>query len=570
MSKFTRKLVLWRIALTVIINKLLGYLSRIIPRRKMTLRIEQGIIQGLYFKTCISKIPYVSFLGVPYAKAPIKELRFKPPIKHDGWTGVYKAFTEKSKCPQYDAMVTKTIVGNEDCLHLNIYVPQIDDEKKAIMVFIHGGAFNFGSASEDFYSPDYLLDENTIVVSINYRLNVLGFLNFGIDECPGNMGLKDQLFALKWIKENISAFGGDSENITIFGESAGSASVHYHMMSPLTSGLGLFQKAIMQSGCAFNCWAFNNHHTEAAYKIAENLGCTAKDPHEIVQYLRKVPVSDLVKATTVKFKIEGQRDIINYQFVPSVESYQVSERFLPDNPENLLKTAPSIPLISGINNREGLIIFAEHRLKTLMKFHQLDKISKLLENELNNDEVREKIQNFYFKNHHLKTNNEQLENICTLISDVFFAKDFHRAFSYLLEKNSPQVYNYEFKFDGDINMCKKLLFASRPEIRMLKGACHADELSYLFYGKLFRFSPKSNSEDLSMCKMMSKWWTNFAKTGNPNSADLDIKWINTSLKNPKYLSLNGYNTSMIDGLLNETRVTFWNNLYELSKLNQKL
>lgn len=145
------------------------------------------------------------------------------------------------------------------------------------MVFIHGGAFNFGSSSVAELSPDYLLDENVIVVTFNYRLNVLGkyetsftgytlfsynirlstdkrwlrrrttiilcsyslslgFLNLDIDECPGNMGLKDQRFAIKWVKENISAFGGNADNITIFGESAGAASVHCHMLSPQSTG----------------------------------------------------------------------------------------------------------------------------------------------------------------------------------------------------------------------------------------------------------------------------------------------------------------------------------------------
>lgn len=143
--------------------------------------------------------------------------------------------------------------------------------KIPVMVFIHGGAFNFGSGSSYEYSPDYLLDENVIVVTINYRLGVfgrhlyrrwqyalrfdtnllmmylltcawrffffyIGFLNLDVDECPGNMGLKDQLLALKWIRANVRAFGGDADNVTIFGESAGAVSVHYHTLSPQSKG----------------------------------------------------------------------------------------------------------------------------------------------------------------------------------------------------------------------------------------------------------------------------------------------------------------------------------------------
>ncbi|XP_050525280.1 esterase FE4-like [Daktulosphaira vitifoliae] len=558
MSIVTQKLVLCRIILTITINKLLGYITNIIPKQKVNIRIESGIVQGFCNKTYLSKKPYISFLGIPYAKAPINELRFKPPVKHEGWSGVYKAFSEKSKCAQYDMVVTKKIIGSEDCLHLNIFVPKECNEKKAVMIFIHGGAFNFSSGSTDFYSPDYLIDENIILVTINYRLNVLGFLNFGIDECPGNMGLKDQLFAIKWVKENISAFGGDNENITIFGESAGSASVHYHMISPLSAGV--FQKAIMQSGCAFNPTAFTEHHKDAAFKIAEDLGCTAKEPHEIVKYLRKVPVSDLVKATTTKYLFKGQREILIYQFVPSIESYKVTERFLPAHPNELIKTAPSIPIISGINNREGLIAFPGIDKDTLINFDKPDNTRKLFGSEINYDEIEYKIQEFYFKNNHLKTDEEKLYSTCTLFSDVLYCKEFHRSFHYLLERDCSQVYNYEFKFDGELNTCKKLLFVNRPEINKLKGACHADELGYLFCGKLFGFLPKSNSEELYMCKTMSKLWTNFAKTGNPNSADLSVEWTNTSLKNPKYLLLDGSNTSMVEGLLHEDCTLFWDNI----------
>ncbi|XP_050441252.1 juvenile hormone esterase-like [Adelges cooleyi] len=568
MSSFTKKLALWRLAVAIIYNRFMGFLSRLVPRRKMIINIEQGVLQGQYYKTRLSNKPFVSFLGIPYAEPPIDELRFKPPVKHPGWTGVYKAFSEKSKCVQHDIMITKKIVGSEDCLYLNIFVPQELNEKKPVMMFVHGGAFNFGSGSSDFYSPDYLIEENVILVTFNYRLNVLGFLNLDIDDCPGNVGLKDQLFAFKWVKENISAFGGDANNITIFGESAGSASVHYHILSPLSKGV--YQRAIMQSGCAFNPWAFNSKHKNAALKIAADLGCPSDDPHKIVQYLRKVPVQDLVKATTIKSKFEGQREVLVYQFVPTIESDLVGERFLPAHPEELSKTATSIPLISGVNNIEGMIVFGEHRFGKLMNFNKVEEISKLLESEIKCDEVKNRIQSFYFNDYDSKTDIEKLENICALFSDVFFTKDFHKAFNYLLVKGNTPVYNYEFKFDGEINVCKRLLFATRPKFLKLKGACHADELSYLFFGKLFAFTPKPNSKELSMCRTMCKLWTNFAKTGNPNSSDLKVKWDRTSLENPKYLSIDGDDTHMVDGQVNGAKVQFWDDLAELVKLNQKL
>ncbi|XP_050438029.1 juvenile hormone esterase-like [Adelges cooleyi] len=567
MSKFMKMLIMGRLIVVVLYYRFLSLLSRLVPRRKVIINIKQGALLGQYYKTCLSNKPFVSFLGIPYAKPPIDELRFKPPVKHPGWTGVYKAFSEKRECVQYDEMIEKKIVGSEDCLYLNIYVPQELNEMKPVMVFVHGGAFNYGSGSPDLYSPDYLIEENVILVTFNYRLNVLGFLNLDIDDCPGNIGLKDQLFAFKWVKENISAFGGDANNITVFGESAGSASIHYHILS--ASSKGVFQRAIMQSGCVLNPWAFTSKHKNAALKIAADLGCPSDDPHKIVQYLRKVPVNDLVKASMFKSTFQGQREIFIYQFVPSIESDQVSERFIPAHPEELLKTASSIPLICGLNDREGMFMFKDYKSRQIMSFNKVEEISKFLDDDAKYDEVINKIQSFYFNGHDFQTKTEELESICALFTDVFFAKDFYKGFNDLIVEGITPVYNYEFKFDGELNP-KKLFFCTRPKFLTLKGACHGDEMWYLFFGKFIALMPKPNSKELSVCRTMCKLWTNFAKTGNPNSSDLNVKWDFTSLEKPKYLSIDGDDTHMVEGQVNEARVKFWKHLDELVKLNQKL
>ncbi|XP_025406470.1 esterase FE4-like isoform X2 [Sipha flava] len=488
-------------------NKLIGFLSRNVPRNKMKVTIEQGTLQGLQYNTKLSYKPYVSFLGIPYAKPPIDDLRFKPPVKHPGWSGVLNAFSEGEKCLQFD-ILTNRIVGSENCLYLNIFVPQDElNEKLAVMLFIHGGAFNFGSASLNQYCPDYLLDENVIVVTINYRLNVLGFLNLDVDECPGNMGLKDQLFAIKWVKNNISAFGGDTDNITIFGESAGSASVHCHLLSP--QSLGLFQKAIMQSGCIFNSWSFNENHRETAFKFAKNVGCLKDDPKEILQYLLKMPAIDLIKGT----KFGDDDNFPDFQFVPSVESNEVTEKFLSAHPQTLVEKAARVPIITGVNQMEGLVLFVEHNMKRFVDFHKSNEINKLFKNQYS-EEIINKIRKFYFDEVNMECEITRLENICHLYSDAYFIRDFHGSYEYLLKDGSTPVYNYEFKFDGEINLCKHLIFNSRPSLRKsLKGACHADELNYLFYGQLFGYAPKTNSPESRMCKTMSKLWANFAKTG---------------------------------------------------------
>ncbi|XP_015378184.1 PREDICTED: carboxylesterase 4A-like [Diuraphis noxia] len=156
-----------------------------------------------------------------------------------------------------------------------------------------------------------------------------------------------------------------------------------------------------------------------------------------------------------------------------------------------------------------------------------------------------------------------------LYGDFYFSKEFHRSYKHFLQRNVTPVYCYEFKFDGEINVFKKLLYVLRPTFEPLKGACHADELSYLFYGRLFGFVPKPNSPELRMCRILSKLWTNFAKTSNPNSHDLRFVWNFTRVEEPKYLSLDGDNTHMIVGLLNSSRTHFWDNILDTIESQQK-
>ncbi|XP_015374788.1 PREDICTED: esterase FE4-like isoform X2 [Diuraphis noxia] len=424
----------------------------------MDIIIEQGALRGFQNKTLLSNKPYVSFLGIPYAKPPVNDLRFKAPVKHPGWSGVLEAVSEGDKCMQY-AYSTDNIIGSEDCLYLNVLVPQNEQNGQlAVMIFIHGGAFNFGCGSVNEHSPDYLLDENVIVVMLNYRLNVLGFLNLDIDECPGNMGLKDQLFAIKWIKANIAAFGGDADNITIFGESAGSASVHCLMLS--SQSTGLFQKAIMQSGCAFNPWALNENHRISAIKLAKNLGCLSNDPEKIAKYLRNVSAIDLVKGS----KFKDETDFLSYKFIPSIESDTVSNRFLPAHPEQLVNNITPVPVIIGLNNMEGIIALNEYRLSQFSDDRTTDEISKLLKNRYST-EIITKIKEFYFNKSNIESETTKLEHICHLHSDILFVKDFYRGFNNFLNQDVTPIYKYEFKFDGELNAIKNMIFATRPNLR---------------------------------------------------------------------------------------------------------
>lgn len=223
-----------------------------------TIEIENGLIRGKILQSVYLKSDYFAFRGIPYAKPPIGNLRFKLPEKPEPWTDVKDVIKIGSDCVQKSSVIPGMHVsGNEDCLFLNVYTPDLTfSEKLPVMFFIHGGGYQEMSSSDLFYGPDFFINENVIVVTINYRLGPLGFLS--VDYLPQNVGLYDQLLALKWVNENIDKFGGDKNEITIFGESAGSSSIHFQILSPLTKNL--FKRAILQSGTALDTWAYENEN----------------------------------------------------------------------------------------------------------------------------------------------------------------------------------------------------------------------------------------------------------------------------------------------------------------------
>ncbi len=187
------------------------------------------------------------FRAIPYAKPPVGELRFAPPEPPEARNGTLTLSEDFGNiCPQSN-ITTGAAAGDEDCLYLNVYTPT-DAKDLPVMVWIHGGAFVFGNGGDE-YDPTRLAAEDVVVVTLNYRLGNLGFLAHpSLASNGGNFGLMDQQQAMRWVQQNIEAFGGDADNVTLFGESAGGHSVMSHIVSPRAETEGLFQRAIVQSG----------------------------------------------------------------------------------------------------------------------------------------------------------------------------------------------------------------------------------------------------------------------------------------------------------------------------------
>jgi carboxylesterase type B len=255
--------------------------------------IEQGKLRGST-GTNLRGETFLKFQGIPYAKPPLGELRFKSPQPPKKWSGVFDASKGGDNCYSCDMYRPELVLGSENCLVLNVYTKKISDEKEKnlcpVLFWIHGGGFVYGSGSEDLYSPDYLITEDVVVVTINYRLGILGFLrledpSLGV---PGNAGMKDMVMALKWVQRNIDKFGGDPNNVTIFGESAGGVSTHLLLLSPMSKGL--FHKAIAQSGCAVGPMV---QGTPGVKRIAKELNLESSDEKSVLKFLMDKSVEEL-------------------------------------------------------------------------------------------------------------------------------------------------------------------------------------------------------------------------------------------------------------------------------------
>lgn len=237
------------------------------------------------------------FRGIPYAKPPVGNLRFRPPEAALPWQGVLDAAAFGARCPQRERLSSGPIIGDEDCLTLNVFAPAAGAANLPVMVFIHGGAYVQGSASEPVYDGASFAREGVVLVTINYRLGTLGFLateglqNESSAGRVGNYGLLDQIEALSWVKHNIRSFGGDPEAVTVFGESAGGGSICALLGMPLTETL--FARAIIQSGGGCYGWKESQSAKVLGAEIARAAGCM--DPND-ASCLRALPVEDVVGA----------------------------------------------------------------------------------------------------------------------------------------------------------------------------------------------------------------------------------------------------------------------------------
>ncbi|KAF7269615.1 hypothetical protein GWI33_017341 [Rhynchophorus ferrugineus] len=527
-------------------------------------RAPDGSLRGKVLKTREGRDIF-GFLGIPFAKPPLQGLRFKAPIPYGKWEGTLNATQVHAICPQRDIYRRSEIFeGNEDCLYLNVYSPQLPSDSSRllpVMVFFHGGGWLCGGGNNLWYGPDILLDRDVVLVVTNYRLGALGFLSTGDSVVPGNNGLKDQNLALKWVQRNIRAFGGNPQSVTIFGESAGGASVHYHMVSPMSKGL--FHRVIALSGTSLCVWATapKNENVQNSKKLAESLDCPVGDTNQMVECLRKHDANDIVKRDVVFMEWDFDPMI---PFKPTVEP-DVEGAFLTQHPIDVVregKSAP-VPLIIGITSEDGALRGAgimnnNHLLEEInVHFERLAPISLMYDKTAKNiSKITKQIKKFYFDNNPIDWSKKQ--EVVNMYTDGWFLNCADEAVR--LHKNHTQhpVYYYLFSHRGSASFTE--IFGGGEEDY---GVCHADDLQYLFPVGDGLFPERTPSEsDKRVAKIFTTLFANFAYTGNPTpklSSVVPEKWLPVETDDMEYFHIDATSPGMRKGLFLE-RAQFWRNL----------
>lgn len=430
----------------------------------------------------------VSFKGIPYAAPPVGNLRWKAPQPVPHWDGVRDATHFGHQCWAAKAFAGPAVANSsEDCLYLNVWSgAKSRSAKLPVMVWFHGGGFQFGSGSDPASDGTMLAKKGVVVVTLNYRLGVFGFLSRpDLDAESGGRksgmyGIQDLIAALTWVKDNISQFGGDPDNVTVFGESAGSHAIGILMSSPLAKGL--FHKAIGESG-AF--WESEIRPYGDAQATGVALGAQLNAP--TLERLRQISAAELVDATDWNLEVATK-------FSPVVDGY-----VLPELPYLRFKNGRQndVPLIAGWNMAEGSL-FHGYSLPHDTAKAFTDAAAKKFGTENMKD----------FLQHYPASSAEQAaQSAEALVGDLSIK---YETWTWALQQQktgrSP-VFVYNFSFTSPFTPV----------------AGHVTEVAYVFGNFLprpFHGKAAATAQDHAMSEAIQSYWTNFARTGNPNGPGL--------------------------------------------------
>jgi para-nitrobenzyl esterase len=481
-----------------------------------------------------SKDGIFRFNGVPYAKPPVGTLRWRMPEPPESWAGVRDCSRFGPIAPQIQGAAEGLLGGtagqkSEDCLYLNIWTPACDDQRRPVMVWIHGGAFVTGAGSVGTYNGKHLaLKGDVVVVTINYRLGAFGFLNLadatdGILPGTGAEGIADQIAALRWVKINIASFGGDPHNVTVFGESAGGMSVGALLASPAASGL--FSKAIPQSG-AVDIGKTRENSAKIAHFVLGKLGIAVSDAAKLMEASWET-ILDAQKEVLAEPRATG-----SLPFQPTIDG-----AILPKRAIECVRagSAKGVPVMTGTTREEWKLFTAAQAKLRLMDAAKLRRYTAGLVGEDRADDVLAAY-----------PDGSPFERWNAVMTDHSFAIPAVR----LAEGQAPHAPTWLYRFDWRSNFLGGVL-----------GSCHALELGFVFgtyKEKLAAAFFGSGARADALSGAMIDAWTNFARSGAPAPA---AQWPQYS-KERRNVMLFGAEPPHIESAPNEQRRKIWETIPE--------
>merc|ERR1711970_898514 len=548
-----------------------------------------GKLQGSYKNTQWTDRQVNAFMGIPFGEDTGGEHRFAPPRPkaplNDGKNAFDASYLNyildwwDHVCPQpgmgaaeYEnpllaqwaaehpeqakALPTGPSIGTEDCLHLAVFTPELptanSNPKLPVMVYIHGGSFMLGGYIGA--GPGKLLERDMILVAMQYRVGPLGFMCLPDDEIAGNMGLLDQNLALKWVHDHISHFGGDPDRVTIMGESAGSASVTYHMLSPLSEPY--YHQAIAESGSALSSWAFDSEPEEHAKDIAGVfLGCPTESIKDMVNCIKNEKTAQDIVIAHKKY-YTAEREAARMGFGGSCPCAQRNghQKFITKHPKQYLMDAINNgamnpkKAIFGANRHEGSFVLGmiynsyilpsgvvedTHFLRHLFSATLLEALG------LKDDSgvIYELINYTYFDDEMMGDWEMMIEGMINLVG-TFFIKASTYEFMKFNQLSGAENYFYSFEYFGHASLWNFLFPGEQPPIP--RGVTHGDELIYLFSTGVFDLT----EEDWKIARIMSNLWANFVIHGDPSPPGFEFPdgivvpdwplWLDTE---KKYLTI---------------------------------
>lgn len=417
-------------------------------------------------------------------------------------------------CLQFDVFRTRLVTGSEDCLFINVYTPSIKPKSlMPVMFVIHGGKFIWGSGNDDIYGPDFLMDEKDfVIVTFNYRLDNIGYTSLHTAEVPGNAAMKDQVAALRWVKRNIMSFGGDPSQVTIFGESSGSMSCIAHSLSPMSRGL--FRRVIAMSGTTVGPFTVEFEPQRRAFVLAKRLGFDTSNITALLEFLQRVPASQLVNIDTPV--IAAEEYLVNASLiftVPVVEKDFGQERFLVEPYDTSLRKGRSIvDVLLGFTSLEGLFFINEIENTPLIE--KSDRYPEALvprnifydSSPRKHLKIAELIKQYYTgsKLKSLKT----VPQFVQYITDAFHYSTIKYADFLSWYGRNENIYMYEFTSISERN-----IFGQAGERYGLTGVSHFDDLMYIFNPNYYNLGVDKNATSYKMIRQMCALLTNFVVYG---------------------------------------------------------